>query len=106
MFCPKCGAILLPKKDGKKTIMKCSCGYVEKIVDSDSSIKLKEEVKGEDKKIEIVKDEDESLPLTDAVCPECKHSKAYYWLIQTRAGDEPETRFYKCEKCKHTWREY
>ena len=47
-----------------------------------------------------------TMPLTDEECPKCKHGKAYYWLVQTRAGDEPETRFFRCEKCKHTWRDY
>ena len=106
MFCPKCGAILLPKKDGKKTVMKCSCGFVQKDVDKENQVELKEEVKTEEKQMGIVNDEDESLPLTDAECPKCKHKKAYYWMIQTRAGDEAETRFFKCEKCKHVWREY
>ncbi|MBI2108536.1 transcription factor S, partial [Candidatus Woesearchaeota archaeon] len=31
---------------------------------------------------------------------------AYFWLVQTRAGDEPETKFLRCEKCSHTWRDY
>ncbi|MEK6946569.1 MAG: transcription factor S, partial [Nanoarchaeota archaeon] len=34
------------------------------------------------------------------------HKTAYFWLVQTRAGDEPETKFLKCEKCGHTWRDY
>ncbi|PJB94591.1 transcription factor S, partial [Candidatus Pacearchaeota archaeon CG_4_9_14_0_8_um_filter_35_24] len=24
----------------------------------------------------------------------------------TRAADESETKFYRCTKCDHTWREY
>ena len=39
-------------------------------------------------------------------CPKCRHKKAYYWTVQTRAGDEAETKFLKCEKCSHTWRDY
>jgi len=27
MFCPKCGSLLLPKKEGSKKILACSCGY-------------------------------------------------------------------------------
>ncbi|MEM4865380.1 MAG: hypothetical protein QXY09_02690 [Acidilobaceae archaeon] len=26
--------------------------------------------------------------------------------MQTRAADEPPTRFYRCTKCGYTWREY
>ena len=102
MFCPKCGSILLPKKDGKKTIMACRCGFKQK----EAAPLLKENIE-KTKKVEVVdKERMESLPLTDATCPECGHKKAHYWTMQTRAGDEPETRFLRCEKCKHTWREY
>jgi len=27
MFCPKCGSVLLPKKEGSKKTLVCSCGY-------------------------------------------------------------------------------
>ena len=27
-------------------------------------------------------------------------------MFQTRSADEPTTRFYRCQKCKFTWREY
>ena len=39
-------------------------------------------------------------------CPKCGNTEAYYWTIQTRSGDEAETKFHKCTKCKHTWRDY
>lgn len=105
MFCPKCGAILVPKKEGKKTSLRCSCGYVQK-ESEDSTPELKETIKKKETTIAVVDNEDETLPLGDAECPKCGHDKAYYWLVQTRAGDEPETRFFKCAKCKHVWREY
>jgi len=39
-------------------------------------------------------------------CPKCGHNEAYYWFMQTRAADEPPTRFYKCTRCGYVWREY
>ena len=57
-------------------------------------------------KVEVISEEKEVLPLVSAECTKCGHSMAYHWEIQTRAADEPATRFFKCEKCKHTWREY
>ncbi|MBI2564376.1 transcription factor S [Candidatus Woesearchaeota archaeon] len=102
MFCPKCGSILVPKPDKKgKNLLSCSCGYKKKDVEE---IKIKEQTK-ESAQIEVV-EEKELLPLIDAECPKCHHTKAYHWIVQTRASDEAPTRFYKCEKCKHTWREY
>lgn len=102
MFCPKCGSILMPKNSDGKKVMLCSCGFTDKNMES---AKIKEKIKSE-KKIDVVENEKESLPLTDAECPKCKHKKAYYWMVQTRAGDEPETKFLKCEACKHIWRDY
>ncbi|WP_394325620.1 RPA12/RPB9/RPC11 RNA polymerase family protein [Candidatus Methanomethylophilus sp. 1R26] len=45
-------------------------------------------------------------PETRITCPECGHTEAYYVIRQTRAADESPTRFYRCCKCNHTWREY
>jgi len=102
MFCPKCGSILLPKAEKGKTILSCSCGYRSK----GEEIKFTESAKPK-AEIQIgVAEEKEVLPLTDADCTKCGHKKAYHWEVQTRAGDEPPTRFFKCEMCKHTWREY
>ena len=56
--------------------------------------------------IEVISKRVETLPKTDESCPKCEHGTAYYWLVQTRAGDEAETRFFKCAKCEHTWRKY
>ncbi len=103
MFCPKCGALLLPKKEKDKTIFACSCGYSSK---TKEKIELKEEKKTAEKQIEIVDEQETSLPETETECPKCGNKKAGYWLIQTRAGDEPETKFLRCTKCKHTWRDY
>ena len=93
----------MPKKVDKKTVLGCSCGYVEK---DNSKGELKETISRNVDKVEIVEKEEEAYPLTDAECPNCKHNKAYYWTVQTRASDEPETKFMKCEKCKRIWRDY
>ncbi|MBI2138086.1 transcription factor S [Candidatus Woesearchaeota archaeon] len=105
MFCPKCGSILLPKKEGNKTVVKCSCGHQSA---EQQSFGFTEKVKQGSAKIAVVeKDHDhEALPLMDASCPKCGHHKARYWTVQTRAGDEPETKFLTCDKCRHRWRDY
>jgi transcription factor S len=104
MFCPKCGSILMPKKEGGKKVLACSCGFKSKDI---KQATIKEEKLDKAKEIEIIdKSELETLPKMDADCPECGHKKAYFWLVQTRASDEPQTKFLKCEKCGHTWRDY
>ena len=38
--------------------------------------------------MEVVDKEIYILPETEEECSKCGHLKAYYWTIQTRAGDE------------------
>jgi DNA-directed RNA polymerase subunit M len=78
---------------------------------------MKEEdlsLKGKNKRLQIKKAE-EAVPEEEALsqnefedieCQKCGAKKVISWMEQTRASDEPPTRFYKCLKCNHTWREY
>jgi len=106
MFCPKCGSILMPKVvDGKKVIQ-CSCGYKS---GETEKLKLTENIgNGKKQKFAVAEPEkeEETMPKTKAECPKCGNREAYFWEVQTRAGDEPPTKFLKCVKCKHTWRDY
>ena len=104
LFCKKCGGLLIPKKQDAKTIMACSkCSYKSK----EKAEIITETVKETSKvKMDVVEEEISANPLVDRECPKCKHQKAFYWEIQTRASDEPATQFFKCEKCGHTWRHY
>ncbi len=99
-FCKKCGAILVKKK----TRFVCpSCGYSTK-----EKLKIISSEKiGEKSKIGVVREKDTSVwPVISADCPNCGNQEAYFWSAQMRSGDESETRFFRCTKCKHTWREY
>ena len=100
LFCPKCGAILRPKQEKGKRFLACACGYTnrkEKAAISERSAR-----KGD---IPVVTENDQKLPVTEAECPRCGNGNAGYWTAQTRAGDEAETKFMKCLKCGHTWRD-
>ena len=106
MYCSKCGAIMVPQNDGGKVTFTCTkCKHVVKRVDSESKV-LKEPVKKEERRIEVVDEDAESLPIVSAECRKCGGKEAYFWTLQTRAGDEGETRFFRCTSCKNTWREY
>ncbi len=102
MFCPECGSILRPKEKAGKKILFCSCGYNK--VPGEESAEIKEKAP-EIKKIEVI-EQLETNPKIKIKCEKCNNNVAYYWTQQTRGADEPETRFFKCTKCKHTWREY
>ena len=59
--------------------------------------------------IRVIGDKEKSLrtmPTERVDCPKCGNREAYWWLLQTRSGDEPATQFYRCTKCEHTWRSY
>ena len=99
-FCPKCGAILIQKT---KNFGCARCSYSTK---ERPNLKIKEKV--EDKQeIAVMKEKEvDTLPTVEALCKKCKHTVAHFWTSQTRSSDEAETKFYRCVKCKHTWREY
>lgn len=102
-FCPECGSIMkYNKEEGTNS---CTCGYS----DSEKPVGLIKEKVDTTKVREIVVEEKEiqTNPLDKNIeCPKCKHKGAYWWLLQTRASDEPETQFFKCEACSHQWRDY
>jgi DNA-directed RNA polymerase subunit M len=98
-FCPKCGAVLIQKR---KNFGCARCDYSTK-----EKLKIKTTEKIEEKnKIAVIKKEMNTLPIVVEKCRNCGNDKAYFWTSQTRAGDEAETKFFKCTKCDHTWREY
>ena len=99
-FCPKCGAVLIQKR---KNFGCARCNYASK---DKIKIEVSEKI-GEKTQIGVVKEKEvDTLPVVEEVCPKCKNNYAYFWTSQTRAGDESETKFFRCKKCSHTWREY
>lgn len=108
-FCPRCGGLLQPTRNQGEVVLKCTrCGHRVSGIDN-ASFRVVTKIKHSEKeKIVVVEGEDTSnLPVTrEVICKKCGNTEAYYWMIQTRAADEPSTRFYKCTRCGHVWREY
>ncbi len=106
-FCKKCGGLLLPSKNKKgETVFKCrKCGKKSKSVEESPVLKRKVNSK---KGIPVIDTEKRAKKLStiSTVCPKCGHDRAIWWMMQTRSGDEPATRFFKCVKCGHQWRDY
>ncbi|MBS3155747.1 transcription factor S [Candidatus Woesearchaeota archaeon] len=102
LFCLKCKGLLIPNKDDPKKVMCASCGYKPR---QKKNLSVKEKV-DIDSRLEVVDKTIETLPLTEAECPKCTYVKAFYWTAQTRSSDEAETRFFRCQKCRHQWRQY
>jgi DNA-directed RNA polymerase subunit M len=90
----KHGRIILPGKSKKGSNKR-----TPKIVVSEKIKEMQE--------VGVIKEKDmDVFPVVANICGKCKHKEAYFWTSQTRSGDEAETRFFKCVKCKYTWREY
>ena len=98
-FCPKCGSIMLPSDD----MLKCrKCGHFK----TREGGFVSKEFRKEREMTVLEKEETIGLPTTSVRCPECDNDTAYWWFRQLRSADESEVRFFKCTKCKKTWREY
>ena len=99
-FCPKCGSVLIQKR---KNYGCPRCNYSSK---EKAHITVSEKF-GEKKEIAVLSKKDtQVLPVVTEKCKKCGNDKAYFWTVQTRSGDEAETKFFKCTKCDFTWREY
>lgn len=99
-FCPKCGAVLVQKRKNSGCPR---CSYSSKT----KSVLVSSEKMGKKAGIDVVKEKGaEVLPTVNEKCRKCRSEKAYFWTVQTRSGDEAETKFFRCTKCEHTWREY
>lgn len=110
-FCDVCGSMLAPLKIDGKFVMACpKCGIGKKDITDDNKM-LTQEIKHvkEEEEMVIIEDSDSlnTMPTKMMYCSKCeKNLETQWWTVQTRSGDEAPTRFYRCTKCKHTWREY
>ena len=102
-FCPKC-EVKLKKSDSG---LQCSkCGYTEG-QEIKQTKKVVEEQETEESILAFEGNEgEESHPTIKIECEKCGNDEAVWWMLQTRSADEPTTQFYRCTKCKHTWRNY
>ena len=107
-FCPECSNLLRKKTVDGNGYLACKCGYQENLdaaIDHESIQKKKEAL---EKNLIIVSEEDKITVHLKVKhdCPKCGHREAEAWQEQTRSADEPSTSFFRCFKCKYTWREY
>ena len=119
MFCPNCGTLSFPDSKGWIKCPNYKCGYEGPLDNT-----MKDPVTGEEidlakissssgtpkvVKKDVISDADQHfgvLTKDSYICPKCDCQEVYSELRQTRASDEPETRFLTCKDCKHGWREY
>ncbi|MCE4625580.1 MAG: transcription factor S [Desulfurococcales archaeon] len=110
-FCPRCKKLMIPKiVNGRKVLVCPNCGYTIELEDDDA-YKFGAPKKKSPKDKIIVVDANQPPPTATVLkgqvrCPRCGHDEILFWMMQTRAADEPPTRFYRCLKCGYSWREY
>ncbi len=100
------------KKDGE-TVMKCrSCGNIQDVEGGDYTVTEEKEEDPMDR-LNVSSEDDKSTtrPTTKRECPNCSESsddekEHEWWMEQTRASDEPPTRFYECTECGNVHKEY
>ncbi|MCX8169400.1 MAG: transcription factor S [Candidatus Methanomethylicia archaeon] len=107
-FCGKCGALMHPKRINGRVVLVCGkCGFIKEV--SELGMKISEKKEKSPKEETVVIDSNipiHVMPKIKTSCPRCSNNEAYWWMVQTRRGDEAPTRFYRCTKCNYTWREY
>jgi len=99
---------MAPTKKKDTVVLVCNkCGKTDKRPIG-KEFKLKETIEHEPFEVIPVVDDSAEKPsdhrTSNALSAATR--KQGWWTQQTRSSDEPETRFYRCMKCKKTWREY
>lgn len=112
-FCPKCGTLMRPRLINGRLYLECpNCGYREEAKgQTASATSLRQKVVHTPREKIVVVDANAPPPTAQVLkgsvrCPRCGNDEVLAWMMQTRAADEPPTRFYRCTKCGYTWREY
>jgi len=100
-FCPSCEVKL---KKGDSGLQCPKCNYVE----GQETKQTKKPVQEHESQFNVLSQNEtvESLPTIKIECEKCGNDEAVWWMLQTRSADEPTTQFYRCSKCRHTWRNY
>jgi transcription factor S len=96
------------EQNNSATQYRCpKCGHTDGLTGASDNT-LNKSKKSKDVIIVFGENEPElrTMSTSKAECPKCKNNLAYIWQVQTRAGDEGSTQFFRCTKCSHTWRLY
>lgn len=98
-FCDECGSMMVAEDD--RWVCQ-SCDHETPRGEATEYVLTEDQEEGE-----IIESgaQESGLPTTDAVCPECGHDRAQWYIQQIRSADESETRFLICDECGHKWRE-
>lgn len=96
---------MYPRREKEKVKLACSvCDHVEEVSEPEEYMLVREGRSSEEPR--VIEGGVDNLPKVKVKCEKCGHDEAYWWTRQTRGADEPMTRFFRCTRCNHVWREY
>ena len=100
-FCPSCEVKL---KKGDSGLQCPKCDYVE----GKETNQIKKTIQEHESQFNVLAENEtvDTLPTIKIECEKCGNDEAVWWMLQTRSADEPTTQFYRCSKCRYTWRNY
>lgn len=95
-------------EDGENKMECRNCGTVHRVEGGDYKVTEKKEEDPSNRLNVNEEDDDETTrPTTQRECSTCgEETEQEWWMKQTRASDEPPTRFYKCTECGTVQKEY
>jgi DNA-directed RNA polymerase subunit M len=109
-FCPNCERKLFPvteiSESTSRIQLKCvRCGYIQESTQTPLSGRT---TKSTSTVVTVIDNNEElqTMPTARRECPQCQNTRAFFWQVQTRAGDEGSTQFFRCTQCRYTWRLY
>ena len=108
-FCPECSNLLRKQRIDSRIFFVCKCGYQEEIINDTNRIErsIQKKKQALERNLLILSQEDQISvhPKIKKDCPKCDNKEVETWQKQMRSADEPSTHFFRCTKCKNTWRE-
>jgi len=110
LFCPNCanGLQVTANGIGQQQFSCRTCPYVHRIEQQYGIERTAESMGRKKKQVDDILGADgawDNVDSTEAPCPKCEHTRAYFMQIQIRSADEPMSTFFKCVKCAFQWRE-
>ena len=101
-FCDDCGSMM---KTVEGEWVCDSCGSAKPRDHQQEAAMTTTEGQVDTEIVDVSDAEDNGLPTTTVICPNCENDRAHWYLQQIRSADESETRFLICTECEHKWRE-
>lgn len=100
-FCPKCGNLLIPRREGNKFYGECGkCNFSREL----KILKTKENLEPKKKVGRGIGKEENPLATYHSKCPKCGYEKAQIIDMGIFYSDEDNLILLKCGKCGHSER--